>query len=463
MPSLPPSAHHGNGLDRGSLPSVCGYLCISLTALFLTCHAFIDPIAHRAWTREDAWIEDLTAISFLLASLLLFATAWMERDSVRRYVYVLGGLVMAFAVGEEISWGQRIFGFATPGFLLDVNFQHESNFHNTHFGKAIVRPLNLAQYLLCTVTLAAFFCRRDKLFGIPLPSIYLVLCLFIALSYKNLLDPYHVFSMFRTQSALLVLLVVFTLLTGRTTLFIAAASTLMFTQAHWYASSIAGIYENSHFEVDELLPSLVCLFYAVELFSVHERRVALPGTPFRWKKTSGGRIAPAGSPPMNARLSTVSWLSIVPRLPMVHVTCASIVAGSIGLVVLGHLNPEMTAAIVEKEYSRLKAARPIARAKFDIYLIESQLIYSKAPCAPSDIEESFFLHVIPTDMNVLSHRKRFGFDNIRNYLEVLLDATHPGGRCLAIARLPGYDIASIRTGQYTGNVQSWKETFRFTE
>ena len=455
-PSLPSSAHHGNGLDRGSPPSVCGYLCISLTALFLTCHAFIDPIAHRAWTQEDAWVEDLTAISFLLASFLLFATARMERESVRRYVYILGGLVMVFAVGEEISWGQRIFGFATPGFLFDLNSQHEFNIHNLH--SAFTRPVTLAQYLLCTVTLAAFFCRKDKLFGIPLPSIYLVLGVVMALSYGNLSNPYHVFSMFRTQDALLVLLVVFTLFSGRTVLLIAATSTLAFTQAHWYASSVVDTYPQGSdtFEVAELLLGLVCLFYAAELASAHGWRVALSGTPFRRKKTSDGRIASGDSPSVNARLS------IVPRLSIIHGTCASIVAGSIGLVVLGHLNPEMTAALVEKGYSRIKGAEPIIRSEFDVYLIENRLVYFKVPCAPSDIRESFFLHVIPADANVVSHRRPLGFDNL-DFREVLLDVTHPGGRCMMIVPLPDYDVAGIRTGQFTGNGQSWKETFRLIE
>jgi hypothetical protein len=32
--------------------------------------------------------------------------------------------------GEEISWGQRIFGWATPDFFRENNIQGETNFHN---------------------------------------------------------------------------------------------------------------------------------------------------------------------------------------------------------------------------------------------------------------------------------------------------------------------------------------------
>jgi hypothetical protein len=36
-----------------------------------------------------------------------------------------------FVIGmEEISWGQRLFGFATPERLAEANWQAEFNFHN---------------------------------------------------------------------------------------------------------------------------------------------------------------------------------------------------------------------------------------------------------------------------------------------------------------------------------------------
>lgn len=32
--------------------------------------------------------------------------------------------------GEEISWGQRLFGFPTPAQLQEINYQGEANLHN---------------------------------------------------------------------------------------------------------------------------------------------------------------------------------------------------------------------------------------------------------------------------------------------------------------------------------------------
>jgi hypothetical protein len=40
--------------------------------------------------------------------------------------------VCFISFGEEISWGQRIFGIETPAFIADANRQSELNFHNLY-------------------------------------------------------------------------------------------------------------------------------------------------------------------------------------------------------------------------------------------------------------------------------------------------------------------------------------------
>ena len=58
-----------------------------------------------------------------------------------------------------------------------------------------------------------------------------------------------------------------------------------------------------------------------------------------------------------------------------------------------------------------------------------------------------------------SHRKQYGFDNLdfalRNHL--LLE----GEVCVARRGLPDYGIASVYTGQFTGEGQIWKGSFTF--
>ena len=52
-----------------------------------------------------------------------------------RYFFTFGWAVVLFiAMGEEISWGQRILGFETPESISEINFQDEFNIHNISFG-----------------------------------------------------------------------------------------------------------------------------------------------------------------------------------------------------------------------------------------------------------------------------------------------------------------------------------------
>lgn len=91
---------------------------------------------------EDGPVEYLTAGFFLVPSLaffLLFASKHFIREKLlepllatrgRRYVFLLLALVLFFGFGEEISWGQRLFGFETPAAIAERNSQREFNFHN---------------------------------------------------------------------------------------------------------------------------------------------------------------------------------------------------------------------------------------------------------------------------------------------------------------------------------------------
>ena len=91
------------GLD--STVGVFGYLCLCLNVFFFSSLVAADPWTFHALTREDGWVENLTAVWFLLAGFLLVVTAWMERSSFRRCVYILGGLAMVFAPPAKNSVG----------------------------------------------------------------------------------------------------------------------------------------------------------------------------------------------------------------------------------------------------------------------------------------------------------------------------------------------------------------------
>jgi hypothetical protein len=72
-------------------------------------------------------IFQLVAAGFLAVLAYNFIKKKQVLPSILACFAVLLLIVMA---GEEISWGQRIFGWATPEFFRENNIQGETNFHN---------------------------------------------------------------------------------------------------------------------------------------------------------------------------------------------------------------------------------------------------------------------------------------------------------------------------------------------
>lgn len=82
--------------------------------------------------QEDHWMEWATVWAFLLAAA---AAAWAAHHQWWRHRrvpwFLLGlGAFCVFVAGEEISWGQRLFGFTPPEYFLTDNYQQELNVHN---------------------------------------------------------------------------------------------------------------------------------------------------------------------------------------------------------------------------------------------------------------------------------------------------------------------------------------------
>ena len=109
----------------------------------------------------------------------------------------------------------------------------------------------------------------------------------------------------------------------------------------------------------------------------------------------------------------------------------------------------------------LRSAAPLARAEFDLYAHAQALVYYRpTACRPADREARFFLSVEPVRVQDLpAHRQQFGFDNLNfNWRRRGLQFK---GQCLALAPLPAYPIARIRTGQFTAEAALWETAFPF--
>ncbi len=122
-------------LSRGARePRLLVFLAIACVACFVALVTL--PLSYTApATEEDGPVEWASALFWLGASVVAFCC-------VRRRGWRCELATLAFAIGcfvlfgEEISWGQRVFGIQTPQALRDANFQQEINLHNLN----IFRP-----------------------------------------------------------------------------------------------------------------------------------------------------------------------------------------------------------------------------------------------------------------------------------------------------------------------------------
>ena len=113
------------------------------------------------------------------------------------------------------------------------------------------------------------------------------------------------------------------------------------------------------------------------------------------------------------------------------------------------------------------ARKPLIRSTFNVYLHGAKVAYVKEPCGAQDVQQTFFLHVIPRHASELpEHSERYGFDNLGFRFDV--SGVRLTERCVALRELPDYDFAGIRTGQFVVNkdgslTHRWEAEVRFDE
>lgn len=87
--------------------------------------------------REDSLTEYLGALGFFVAGVAFLAAFFIDKSgnklgpirTPRNVIYLGLAAILLFGAGEEISWGQRIFGFDTPE-TFEENEQEEVSVHN---------------------------------------------------------------------------------------------------------------------------------------------------------------------------------------------------------------------------------------------------------------------------------------------------------------------------------------------
>ena len=127
----------------------------------------------RAINREDGVVETSQAVLFLLSALVAVTIAVRDGGN-RRRVHAVMSFGFFLCAGEEVSWGQRIFGFNTFGMFKHYNIQGEINIHNL-FGLPFENLFSLFVLLYgvllpCLRASNPFFRAIFARLGLPLPS-----------------------------------------------------------------------------------------------------------------------------------------------------------------------------------------------------------------------------------------------------------------------------------------------------
>jgi len=160
-------------------------LVVTVSAVLFFLFVASDPNPQGTWLREGGVLEDAQALLFFLAAVGFFMAArrsdHLKQGQLWRYLPITAWiLLMLVFFGEEISWGQRIFGLETPTTgVLSTNTQNEINLHNLPFLRRL--KVHFVNYLLITVgltlpllTLLHPLKRAVRFFAIPISSLIFV-------------------------------------------------------------------------------------------------------------------------------------------------------------------------------------------------------------------------------------------------------------------------------------------------
>ena len=427
---------------------ILGCLCIYLAFSFFRYSAVFNWDL-QIFDPDSSLIEGLTAACLFLASLLLLALAKMEKVRIRQWAYLLGGLTLAFNSGEELSWGQHIFDFATPNFIAEWNSKKEFILHNipapqVHLNYMLAMVPLLASIVVC----AAIFSRQDKFIGIPLPSVPLMLSFLLIIYPEYLLPEEGLWSILPGPVVLLLTAFLFMLFSGRVRHSIFTVTLLTMPAASFYAGyrcdcNVWYTYNEAH----ECLLALAGLFYAAEL----------------WREERGKGEAKASRRLLRGLAAL--WKARTRSLPPPWLTASALMfSASIGLAASAHFFSRTTAVPITEGLSKILAVKPIIRSKWEVRIMEDSLVYFKEPCKRTDTWTIFFVHIYYTDPDDLpGARKVHGFDNL-DFDFVRENGMKFDGKCLVKRRMPLPNISAvrrIRTGQWVpqDNRHIWEVEF----
>jgi hypothetical protein len=170
-------------LDKMLLITI-GFVLVLTVGIYLASTDYFSLV----FAAEDGLVEYATAVFLFLASVVL-AMRGLRVGLFKGVLFLcltlFYALLFFFASGEEISWGQRIFGWETGETFQEINKQGETNLHNLivstpwgdfHLAKTLFGPILTLILLLYLVVLPLIYQRSHGIqrlcnrLAIPVPG-----------------------------------------------------------------------------------------------------------------------------------------------------------------------------------------------------------------------------------------------------------------------------------------------------
>ena len=177
-------------------------LILAAVAISIGIFLFFTNVARfEQYVKEDGIAEWLTVAGLLSGSIVClsrFVKLFRNKNGWFLLVTLGLALFLFFAAGEEISWGQRIFGLETPEYFQEHNAQQETNLHNLVVSGVKLNKLIFSIFLvgllgifLIIVPVLYQKSLSIKKFldnsGVPIPQLYQVLAFIIVFLLTNLI------------------------------------------------------------------------------------------------------------------------------------------------------------------------------------------------------------------------------------------------------------------------------------
>jgi hypothetical protein len=118
-------------------PKMIAVLCVApfVVALIGVITGLIGKDLYKWFTQEDGFAESMQVVFYsgaLVLGIIATRRLWRGEERGIAFLYMALCFGLFFLIGEELSWGQRIFGWGTAGSFAGINKQEETNLHNVY-------------------------------------------------------------------------------------------------------------------------------------------------------------------------------------------------------------------------------------------------------------------------------------------------------------------------------------------